>query len=112
MSIETDGLLGIILMLVLMILRIPVSISMMIPAFLGVIYLRGWNVLSTSIESIMWEQSTSYTLTTIPLFILMGELLFISGISKDLYTTFKLWLGKLKGGLGIASVGASAIFAA
>ena len=42
----------------------------------------------------------------------MGELLFVCGISSELFNTFRLWLSRLKGGLGVATVGASALFAA
>lgn len=112
MPIEMIGLIGIIVMFILMFLRIPISIAMAVPAFIGIIYVRGWEALETGIETIIWEHSFSYTLTTIPMFVLMGELLFVSGISNELFQTFRHWMGRLKGGLGMATVGASAIFAA
>jgi C4-dicarboxylate transporter, DctM subunit len=112
MPLELIGFIGIIFMFLLMFLRFPISISMAVPAFLGIIYVRDWGALETSIETIIWEHSFSYTLTTIPMFVLMGELLFVSGISNELFQTFRHWMGRLKGGLGIATVGASAIFAA
>lgn len=112
MSSELVGLIGILFMFLLMFLRFPIAIAMAIPAFLGIWYLKGPIVLKTAVESIIWEQSSSYTLTTIPMFILMGEFLFVSGISQDLFTTFQNWLGRLRGGLAMATVGSSAIFAA
>jgi C4-dicarboxylate transporter, DctM subunit len=112
MSVELIGLLGIILMLVLMFIRVPIAISMAVPAILGIYYLKGWNGLSTAVETIIWDHSFSYTLSTIPMFVLMGELLYICGISNELFNTFRLWLNKLRGGLGMATVGSSALFAA
>ena len=112
MNIEIIGLLGIVLMFILMFLRLPIAIAMAIPAFLGIYYVKGWKTLTTAIETIIWDHSFSYTLTTIPLFIWMGELLFVSGISNELFKMFRLWMGRLKGGLGLATIGASAIFAA
>lgn len=112
MSVELIGLLGIVLMFILMFLRVPISISMFIPALIGILYLKGWNVLSAAIETIVWNQSFSYTMVTIPMFILMGELLFIAGISSELFQTFRLWFGKFRGGLGIATIVSSAFFAA
>jgi C4-dicarboxylate transporter, DctM subunit len=112
MSVEVIGILGVLLMFALMFLRVPIAISMMVPGILGVIYLRGWPAVEASIESIIWTHSFSYTFSTIPMFMLMGELLFISGISTDLFDTFRKWLGHFKGGLATSTIGASALFAA
>lgn len=112
MSVELVGILGIILMFVLMFLRIPIAISMVIPTFLGILYLKDWNSLTTAIETIVWDHSFSYTLSTIPMFILMGELLYICGISGELFAAFRSWMGRLRGGLAMATIGASALFAA
>lgn len=112
MSVELVGFLGIILMFILMFLRVPIAISMAVPAFLGIIYLKDWNTLTSAVETIIWDHSFSYNLSTIPMFVLMGELLYISGISGDLFATFRAWLGRLRGGLAMATIGSSALFAA
>ncbi|WP_017379057.1 TRAP transporter large permease [Paenisporosarcina sp. TG-14] len=112
MSVEIVGLLGIILMLILMFLRFPIAISMVVPTFLGILYLRDWNTLTTAVETIIWNHSFSYTLSTIPMFVLMGELLYVCGISGELFTTFRTWLSRLRGGLAMATIGSSALFAA
>lgn len=111
MSNEMIGVLVIITVFVLMFLRVPIAISMVIPASIGIIYLKGWDTLLTAINSVVWSQSYHYTLSTIPLFVLMGQLLFFSGVTDDLFKTFKNWFGNMKGGLGIATIGASAMFA-
>lgn len=112
MPVELIGFLGLLSMFLLMILRVPLSISMAIPAFIGILYLKGWVTLQTGIETIIWNHSYSYTLSAIPMFVLMGELLYTSGISNELFTTFRAWISKLKGGLGMATVASSALFAA
>ncbi|WP_404332196.1 TRAP transporter large permease [Mesobacillus maritimus] len=112
MTVELVGLFVIIAVFVLMFLRVPIAISMAIPACIGIFYLRGSETLITFINSVIWEQSFHYTLSTIPLFILMGQFLYVSGISQELFTTFQNWFGKIKGGLGFATIGSSAMFAA
>lgn len=78
-------------MFVLMFLRIPIAIAMAFPEIVGIYYLKSWGVLSTAIETIVWEHSYSYTLVMIPMFILMGELLFAAGISSELFSTLRVW---------------------
>ncbi|MEW9673539.1 TRAP transporter large permease [Ammoniphilus sp. 3BR4] len=108
----TIGIIVLIAVFVLMFLRIPIAVSMAIPACLGIFALKGEKALFAAIESIIWEHSYSYTFSTIPLFVLMGQFLYYSDISNELFTAFKNWFGRLKGGLGIAAIGASAMFAA
>ncbi len=95
-----------------MFLRIPIAIAMAIPASVGILYLKGWPTLLSALDTIVWTKSYSYTLTTIPLFVLMGQLIYSSGISNELYTTFRNWFSGLRGGLGMATIGSSAMFAA
>lgn len=112
MSIELLGVLGLFLVLVLIFLRIPIAFSMMFIAFLGIFYMRGFNTLAVASKSIIWSQSHSYLLSTIPMFILMGEFIYMSGISREIFTMFQNWFGRIKGGLAVSTVGASALFAA
>jgi C4-dicarboxylate transporter, DctM subunit len=108
----TVGFLVIIFSFILMFARIHIAVAMAIPATLGIIYLRGWDTMLATVNSIVWEHSFSYTLTTIPLFVLMGQFLYTCGFSEELFMMFRKWLGKLKGGLGLATIGSSAMFAA
>lgn len=112
MSTEMIGVLGMLVMFILMMLRIPISMAMAVPAIVGIVYLKGWEPLFTVIDSTVWTNSANYTFSTIPMFILMGEFLFLSGISDELFAVFRAWFGKLKGGLAMATIGASAGFAA
>jgi tripartite ATP-independent transporter DctM subunit len=63
-------------------------------------------------ESVVTNQTMNYMMTTLAMFVLMGEVLNISGASSELYKAFKLWFGRIKGGMAMATIGASSIFAA
>lgn len=106
------GTLGLCAMFVLLFLRVPVAVSILLTSSLGILYLSGPTVLETSIRSVVWEHSQSYGLVTIPMFVLMGEALHESGITHRLYGAFRSWMGHVHGGLAVATIGASGIFAA
>lgn len=110
MSVEAVGVTVIIVTFVLMFLRIPISVAMAVPTCIAITYMKGWNTVFTAMETIIWESSYHYTLSTIPLFTLMGYFLLESGISQELFVTFRKWFGRLKGGLAVASIGSSAVF--
>lgn len=112
MSNEMVGVICILLVLVFIFLRVPIVISMLFISFLGIWYLRGFDTLQTAAHTIIWNQSYSYLLSTIPMFILMGEFIYMSGISQELYQMFRKWFGRSRGGLGASTIGASAMFAA
>lgn len=109
---QAIGIYVLISVFLLMFLRVPIVASMAIPACIGILLLKSENTLFAVIESIIWEQSYNYTFSTLPLFILMGEFLFFSDLSSELFTAFRNWFGRIKGGLSIATIGASAVFAA
>src|SRR5690625_2725881 len=112
MSTEMLGVIGIVVVLLLIFLRVPLAISMLFVPLLGVYLVKGQKPLETIIDTILWEQSSNYLLSTIPMFILMGEFIFLSGISTELFSTARKWFGRVRGGLAMSTVGASAMFAA
>lgn len=112
MPIELVGIIGVIIMFMLMFLGIPIAISMAVPAILGIYYLKGGGVLLSLLDTTVWKNSSSYSLSTVPMFILMGEFLLISGISGEIFELFRRWFNRMRGGLAIATVGASGLFAA
>lgn len=63
-------------------------------------------------SAIFWEVSTEFTLTTIPLFVLLGELLLRAGVAERMYGAVAVWLNRLPGGLLHANIGASTLFSA
>ena len=99
MSSTMIGIIFIIIMFVLLAIRMPVAIAMAVPGVLGILYLRDWNVLVNVIDQTIMNNSLSYTMTTIAMFVLMGELMNSSGISSNLFSSFKIWFGNIRGGL-------------
>ncbi|CAB1081858.1 TRAP dicarboxylate transporter, DctM subunit, unknown substrate 3 [Olavius algarvensis Delta 1 endosymbiont] len=106
------GIIGICVMVLIFFSRMPVAYVMTMIGFLGfslmISFKGGLNLLSRNI----YEVFSSYGLTTIPLFILMGQLAFNSGISGRLYDTAYKFLGSTRGGLAMATVSACTAFGA
>ncbi|MBW2430361.1 MAG: TRAP transporter large permease [Deltaproteobacteria bacterium] len=106
------GIVGIAIMVLIFFSRMPVAYVMTMVGFLGfslmISFKGGLNLLSRNI----YEVFSSYGLTTIPLFILMGQLAFNSGISRRLYDTAYKFLGSTRGGLAMATVSACTGFGA
>jgi tripartite ATP-independent transporter DctM subunit len=112
MSPITTGILGIVLLVVLLFSKMSVGFVMAILGFVGFSYLVSLEAGLSLIAKDFFDIFSSYSLTVIPLFILMGQIAFHAGISRRLYdTAFKL-TGRLPGGLAIATVAACAGFSA
>jgi len=112
MSPTLIGMIGIIVMLLLFLSRMPVAYVMALIGYLGFSFMvsgtGGLNLLARNVYDVF----SSYGLTTIPLFIFMGQLAFNSGISRRLYDTAYKYLGSTRGGLAMATVSACTAFGA
>ncbi len=107
------GVLGMCLLFILLFLGMPIGFGMAFTGFLGMIVIYKGVKPSLAMLAIgPYSTGASYMLTVVPLFILMGELAYHSGISKDLFDTASKWLGRLRGGLAMSSVAGCAGFAA
>jgi tripartite ATP-independent transporter DctM subunit len=91
-------------MLVLSFLRVPIAFSMGLIGFLGVWWMRGLNVSMASATTVVYESGFQYTLSVVPLFILMGNFVTRAGMSKELYRAAHTFVGHLRGGLAMATV--------
>ncbi len=109
---EMTGIIGILIMFLLLALRMYIGIAMSIVGFLGMWYLIGFHSAMGILGITPLAEGSSYTLSVIPLFVLMGQFAFVSGISTDIYKTVYTWMGHLKGGLAMATILACAGFAA
>ncbi len=113
MSLTLLGLMGIgVLLAMIFLLKIPVGFAMGVVGFCGF-----WAVLDVQAALGMlgdetWKVFSSYGLTVIPLFILMGQICFYSGLNERLYRTAYAWMGPVRGGVAMATVLACAGFAA
>jgi tripartite ATP-independent transporter DctM subunit len=110
----TEALVGLALMMALALLRIPIAVAMGVVGFLGVAYLRDWNfaIAYAMVETKVYETGRNYTLSVIPLFILMGSLVTRAGMSHELFRAAYTCIGHLRGGLAMATVCACAGFGA
>nr|WP_225942048.1 TRAP transporter large permease [Sporosarcina limicola] len=105
------GLVGIIVLLVLFMLKVPVSVSLIIVGVVGISMIRNWETGLVQLGSTPFSTASSYSLSVIPLFILMGMILSYSRFGNDLYTAVDSWIGHVRGGLAITTIGTSALFA-
>lgn len=112
MSPTLIGILGIIVMILLFLTRMPVAFVMAAVGFVGFSALSTFSAGLALLPRNVYEVFSSYDLTTIPLFILMGQLGFNSGISKRLYDVGYKFLGSTRGGLAMATVSACTAFGA
>ncbi len=103
-------LLGFAASLILIFLRVPIAVAMGIVGFVGFGYEVGWVQSANMVALISREAAMSYTLAIIPLFILMGNLIADSGISRDLFACAQALLGGRRGGLANATIAACAVF--
>jgi C4-dicarboxylate transporter, DctM subunit len=107
-----EGLLGLLLMMVLAFVRVPISFAMGIVGIVGYAYMRDWNwtVAGAMVQTKIYETGRNYTLSVVPLFILMGNLVTRAGMSQELFRAAYAFIGHLRGGLAMATVWASAGF--
>ncbi len=98
-------------LLVLLFIRVPVGLAMLIIGAVGVILIRP-NAAVPVVAGEMFAVASRYPLTILPLFILMGNLVVVSGMSHDIYRAAFTWLGRFRGSLASASILACAGFSA
>lgn len=106
------GFSGIAAILVLIALRTPIGLALGTVAIVGIGLITNWNVAFSILRLVPYETAASWELSAIPMFLLMGALAFHSGLTKALFEAARLWLGRLPGGLAIATNFACAGFAA
>ncbi len=112
MSPTVTGIIGIIALFLFIFSRMPVGFVMAIIGFIGFGTLVSFDASMNLIAKDIYSVFGSYNLTVIPLFVLMGQLAYHSGISKRLFDAAYKFIGHWPGGLAIATIGACAGFAA
>ena len=112
MSAPLIGALGLLGVLLLIAIRIPIGVALGVAAVVGLSILRNERVAMNVMEQTPFEVAASWSLSAIPMFILMGAIAHHSGISVALFRAARLWASRLPGGLAVATNLASAGFAA
>jgi C4-dicarboxylate transporter DctM subunit len=112
MSLLTIGILGIILLILLLFLGMNVGFAMLTVGFLGFAAAVNLNAALGLLKSVPFNTTANFSLSIIPLFVLMGQFAFHGGLSTDLYGACYKWLGRMPGGLASATIVACAGFSA
>ena len=97
------GFLGLGMVMLLIAIRIPIGVALGGVSILGIMMLRGPDVAVGVVKTTVFEFAASWNLSAIPMFLLMGAVAHHSGISSALFKSARLWLGRLPGGLAVAS---------
>ncbi|WP_424939941.1 TRAP transporter large permease [Aliiroseovarius sp. S253] len=101
------------LMLLAIFLRLPIGLAMGLTGFFGIWYMMGRpSVTLSQLKTLSYDTFSSYSLSIVPLFLLMGQFATKSGMSGALFNAASDWLGHRKGGVAMAAVGACAGFGA
>ena len=101
------------LLLALIFLRVPIGLAMLLVGFFGTWLVTGsWVPILAQMKSLTYDTFSNYSLSIVPLFLLMGQFATRGGMSQALFKAAETWLGHRKGGVAMAAVGACAGFGA
>lgn len=99
-----------ILMMLLMVVRVPIAATMLIPGFIGYWLLASPEALLAHLKGVAFARLSVYDLSVIPLFLLMGYFATQGGLSRDLFRAANAMIGHVKGGMAMAAILACAMF--
>lgn len=103
---------GVILMLVFLFIGMPIGYCLAIGGFVGMVFVEGLQMALKLLMTTPFRSVASYSLVTIPLFVLMAEIMDVTGMAKNAYVAAYKALGHLRGGLAIATILGGAAFGA
>ena len=112
MSTDAVAIIGFLVLFALMLLRVPVGMAMGLVGVTGFGYIVGGAPTLKMIGQTSMRTVTDYTFGVIPMFLLMGAFVTVSGMSRELFRAANTWLGHMRGGLGFATILACGGFAA
>ena len=106
------GVLGVLILLLLLAFGMPIGFGMILIGFAGFTYLASWSGAVNIMANIPYDAINNYDFCVIPLFFLMAAIFLVSGFGSNLFHLVYTLVGRIPGGLAVATVGACAIFAA
>jgi C4-dicarboxylate transporter, DctM subunit len=106
----TEAVLGFLAVFALAFLRVPLAVAMSIAGIVGLGLMRGWQPAYASTSQVVFETGFHYTLSVIPLFVLMGNFVARAGMARELFNAANAFVGHRRGGLAMASIIASGGF--
>ena len=108
----TIAVIGLVVMFALMLFGMPIGFAMLLAGVLGNAYLLSVPAATHLLSTNVWEQFSSYGLSVVPLFVLMGQFAYRAGITERLYDAAYKWFGRMPGGLACTTITACAGFSA
>ncbi|MFQ5959597.1 MAG: TRAP transporter large permease, partial [Alphaproteobacteria bacterium] len=106
------GVVMFVVLIALLVLRMPIGVAMLVTGMAGYMLASGWAPLINYLKTGPYFRVSSYSLSVIPLFLLMGQFATQAGLSRALFGAANAWLGHRRGGLAMAAVGGCAGFGA
>ncbi len=108
----TAGVVVATLMVVMLVCGVHIGVVLGLGGFVGILLAVNPHAALAQIATVPFSTTNSFTLAVIPLFVLMGALATQAGLTRDLYRAAYAWLGKIAGGMAMATTLASAVFGA
>jgi tripartite ATP-independent transporter DctM subunit len=109
---STVALIGLAVMAAFMVMGMPIAFAMLLAGVLGNAYMLPSGAASHLLATNLWDQFSSYGLSVVPMFVLMGQFAYRAGVTTRLYQAAYTWVGRLPGGLASTTVAACAGFSA
>lgn len=108
----TIGIAALGVVLLLIVLRVPIAVSLITVSVIGIYLIVGERPAMSMLSTVPYNFAASWTLSSVPMFLLMGYVSFHSGLTKGLFDAARAWMGWMPGGLAIASLCGAGGFAA
>lgn len=106
------GIVSVLCVLALIALRVPIAVSLITVSFFGIYAVTGRIPAMSMLSTVPYNSSASWTLSSVPMFLLMGYVTYHAGLTRGLFNAARVWWGWLPGGLAIASLAGAGGFAA
>jgi tripartite ATP-independent transporter DctM subunit len=106
LSLPVIGVIGILVFLVFLMSGMPVAFGLILTSFVFIAHIRGFNISMNMLGAEPYTNTSAYSWSVIPFFVLMGYLAFYARFGEDLYYAANRWIGHFRGGLALATVAA------
>ena len=103
---------ALIVLVAILVFGLPVALAMGLSGAVGLYMFGGWPILQGILQTAPLSTANDYEIITIPMFLLMAEFVIISGVANDLFRAATVWVGRLRGGVAMATALAGAGFGA
>lgn len=103
---------ALIVLVAMLVFGLPVALAMGLSGAVGLYMFGGWPILQGILQTAPLSTANDYEIITIPMFLLMAEFVIISGVANDLFRAATVWVGRLRGGVAMATALAGAGFGA